>query len=343
MVGLQRITSLSEKFLVDILGLEYITEVEDYINNNFIIGYEIIIKQIIFEVFYTSYINDTKEGKSIIDVYKRNFKEIKDIKSYECADDKEYAKFKRSYKEFRKYNDELAIKYKKEQDVQYLNIDANDVKKKMQGQQIRQYQESQLLDINEFPIFKYIKDRRITNAKSLDDYTLITSLKDLDKVYERINTRYCSYFERSVQYFQLETSCRIETNYLIANAIKKVKRSLAEKKNDIKKFQCFIAVRSELTLLENKFIMGIEKYMNEYMENPEVIRVIPDEIYILNLVKFKVRKLVLDEVAKTGEAVNYFDNDDFFKKYFGEGQHIINNKGWENIKLKDFRDLYVSE
>lgn len=340
-MNLQEVINLSENFLklIFVEDFKSIEDVKEYINKNYIIGYEIFINQIIFEIFYESYMNDTKEVKTLMDVYKRKIKKDDNVKSYECADDKEYAKLKRTYKEFRMYNDKLAMKYKKESDVQYL--DAKDINKKMCGQQIKKYQENQLLDINEFKIFKYIKDRRIANSKSLSDYILISSLKEIDNVYDRINNTYNSYFERSIQYFQLEQSCRIETNYIIANAMSKVKRSLKEKKNDIIYFKCFHAVGDFQITLQNKFIIGIEKYINEYIKNPQIITRIPTEIYDLNLIKYNIRQLVLKKLAETGEQLNYTDNDIFFKNYFGEGQHIIKNKKWEDIKLKNFRDLYL--
>lgn len=341
MMNLQEVVNLSENFLVDFFNFNCIENVKNHINKNSIIGYEIFINQIIFEVFYMSYINNTKEVKTLMDVYKRKIKQDNNIKSYECADDKEYAKLKRTYRDFRKYNDELAIKHRKENDVQYLKIDVKDTNKKMCGQQIKRYQENQLLDINEFQIFKYVKDRRISNSKSLDNYTLINGLKEIDSVYERINQTYDSYFERSIQYFQLEQNCRIETNYIIANAMNKVKRSLDEKKNDIMQFRCFFAVSYGTNSLQNKFIIGIEKYINEYVKNPEIITSIPREIYELSLVKYNIRQLVLEQLDKLGEQLNYIDNDVFFKNYFGEGQHIMKDKKWEDIKLRNFRDLYL--
>lgn len=226
MMDLQKVINLTEKFLIEIFRFNCIDDVKNYINKNYIIGYEIFIKQIIFEIFYTSYINNTKEVNTLMDVYKRKIKQSDNIKSYECADDGEYAKLKRTYKDFRKYNDELAIKHKKESEIQYVEIDAKDTSKKMCGQKIKGYQENQLLDINEFDIFKYIKEGRIGNSKSIDNYRLINGLKEIDSVYERINKTYDSYFERSIQYFQLEQGCRIETNYLIAYAMNKVKRNL---------------------------------------------------------------------------------------------------------------------
>ncbi len=343
MTNLQEVVNLSENFLVEFFNFNCIDEVKNHIDKNSIIGYEIFSKQVIFEIFYTSYINNNKEVKSIMDVYKRKIKQDDDVKSYECSDDKEYAKLKRTYRDFRKYNDELAIKHNKENDVQYVDIDVKDTTKKMCGQKIKRYQENQLLDINEFEIFKYVKDRSISNSKSIDSHRLISSLKEIDRVYERINKTYNSYFERSIQYFQLEQGCRIETNYLIANAMNKVKRSLEEKNNDIKQFRCFFAVSCGTNSLQNKFIIGIEKYINEYVKNPEIVTSIPMEIYELSLVKYNIRKLVLEQLVESGIELNYVENDVFFKNYFGEGQHIIKDKKWEDIKLKNFRDLYLEE
>lgn len=341
MMDLQKVINLTEKILIEIFRFNCIDDVKNYIDKKYIIGYEIFIKQIIFEIFYTSYINNTKEVNTLMDVYKRKIKQDDKIKSYECADDGEYAKLKRTYKDFRTYNDELAIKHKKESDVQYVEIDAKDTSKKMCGQKIKGYQENQLLDINEFDIFKYIKDGRISNSKSIDNYRLINGLKEIDSVYERINKSYDSYFEKSIQYFQLEQGCRIETNYLIAYAMNKVKRNLEEKNNDKKQFKCFFAVSYGTNSLQNKFIIGVEKYINAYVKNPKIITSIPMEIYELSLIKYNIRQAILVQVDQIGSELNYVNDDEFFRNYFGEGQHIIKDKKWEDIKLKNFRALYL--
>lgn len=65
------------------------------------------------------------------------------------------------------------------------------------------------------------------------------------------------------------------------------------------------------------------------------------EIYELSLIKYNIRQAMLIQLAQIGSELNYVNDDDFFRNYFGEGQHIIKDKKWEDIKLKNFRDLYL--
>lgn len=89
-----------------------------------------------------------------------------------------------------------------------------EVQDRFEGHRIKKFQQNQLLDLNEFKIFEYIREKRIRDSKSVSNTNLISALEDIDKVYIRINKTYDNYFERSVQFFQLENSCRLETRYL---------------------------------------------------------------------------------------------------------------------------------
>ena len=84
-MNLQEVINLSENFLklIFVEDFKSIEDVKEYINKNYIIGYEIFINQIIFEIFYESYMNDTKEVKTLMDVYKRKIKKGDNVKSYE--------------------------------------------------------------------------------------------------------------------------------------------------------------------------------------------------------------------------------------------------------------------
>lgn len=338
MSDLDRVIKLSEEYLVLLFNVSDIDIVKKHINATSLIGYDIFLKQTVFEIFNENFVNMCSDESSILDIYKRKIKQDNNIKSHEIAGDNEYKRLERTYKNFRQPVDEIAIKNNKLEEVQYRKLVT--ASEKMEGQKVKKFQENQLLDVYEFIIFKYIRDNTISRSNSIDDGKLIDALYDLDKIYAHINESYDNYFEKCIHYYQLEKNCRFETHYLIAAALGKVDRKLAEKKKDIFQFKCFYAITCGSNYITNNFTVGMEKYINEYVKNPDSLNSFPNEIYELNLIKYQIRKLVLKRLKSYNCKLNYIDGDYFFKEYLGQGQHIKNDKQWENIKLKDFRDLY---
>lgn len=132
----------------------------------------------------------------------------------------------------------------------------------------------------------------------------------------------------------------METGYLIASAISKVNKSLEEKNKDIDNFKAFWSINCGSNRLQNKFILGIKKYIDKYIENPKVIEVIPMEIYELNLIKYFVRKSILEELDSENICLNFDECNDFFKTFFDEMQHVNKDKKWDSKLLMNFRKIY---
>lgn len=322
--------------LLNIFSLSDIGAIKKYMDKVFIIDYEELFNQTIFEIYYENY-NRYSERVALSNMFRNQMKKDNEIE-IDLDSNKDYKKSLRTYKSFRRYNDNLSITYNNGIDVEYVKL--NDIKDRFVGHKIKKFHQNQLLDLNEFKIFEYIRDNRIKNSKSVSNIDLVNALKDIDKVYDRINKTYDNYFERSVQYFQLENSCRLETGYLIANALNIVNKSLEEKVKDINTFKAFWSINYEGYRLQNKFILGIKKYTNKYIEDSKVIESIPLEIYNLNLVKCFVRKSILEELESKNICLDFYECNDFFKHYFGEMQHVNKNKVWDSKLLINFRKIY---
>ncbi|NFN44432.1 hypothetical protein FDB53_04160 [Clostridium botulinum] len=332
MYNLENIQKKAEYMLAYFFKLSDIDAMRKYVNQKFIINYEELLNQTIFEIYYENY-SKYSEREPISKMFKNENEEDLDL-----ASNKDYKKTQRTYKMFRTHNDALSIKHNNGRDVEYVELEEE--KDRFEGHKIKKYQQNQISDLNEFKIFKYILKGRIGDSKSVSNDNLIKALEDIDKVYDRINKKYNNYFERSVQYYQLELSCRIETSYLIADAICKINKSLEEKNNDIETFKVFWAVNCNGDSLQNKFILGIKKYLDKYIENSTVIELIQMEIYELNLIKYHARKAILAELDNKNICLDFNECSNFFKEFFGEMQHVNKNKKWDSKVLINFRKNY---
>lgn len=332
MYNLESIQKKVENMLADGCNFSDVDTMKKYVNKNFIIDYDELLNQTIFEIYYENY-SKYSEREPISHMFKNETEEDMDL-----ASNKDYKKTQRTYKTFRTYNDDLSIKHNNGKDVEYVELE--DTQDRFEGHRIKKFQQNQLLDLNEFKIFEYIREKRIRDSKSVSNTNLISALEDIDKVYSRINITYDNYFERSVQYFQLENSCRLETRYLLANAISKVNKSLEEKNKDIENFKAFWSINCGGNRIQNKFILGIKKYIDKYIENPKVIEAIPVEIYELNLIKYFVRRSILGELDSENICLNFDECNNFFKTFFGEMQHVNKDKKWDSKLLMNFRKTY---
>lgn len=330
MYKLKNIQKKVECMLADYLNFSDVDAMKKCVNERFIIDYEELLNQTMFEIYYENY---SKYGER--EPISKMFGNEEDM---ELASNKDYKKTQRTYKIFRTHNDDLSIKCNGGIDVEYVELE--NPKDRFEGHKIKKFQQNQLLDLNEFKIFEYIREKRIRDSKSVSNTNLISALEDVDKVYNRINKTYDNYFERSVQYFQLENSCRLETRYLIANAISKVNKSLEEKNKDIDNFKAFWSINCGGNRIQNKFILGIKKYIDKYIENPNVIEAIPMEIYELNLMKYYIRKSILEELDSENICLDFDECNNFFKTFFGEMQHVNKNKKWDSKLLMNFRKTY---
>jgi hypothetical protein len=332
MYNLEYVRKKVEHMLADGFNFSDVDTMKKYVNQKFIIDYEELLNQTMFEIYYENY-SKYGEREPISKMFKNENEE-----DLELASNKDYKKTQRTYKMFRTHNDALSIKHNNGRDVEYVELE--DPKDRFEGHRIKKFQQNQILDLNEFKIFEYILKGRIGDSKSLSNTNLIKALEDIDKVYNRINKTYDNYFERSVQYFQLENTCRLETGYLIASAISKVNKSLEEKNKDIDTFKAFWSINYGNNRLQNKFILGIKKYIDRYIENPKIIESIPIEIYELNLIKCSVRRSILGKLDSENICLDFNECNNFFKTFFGEMQHINKNKKWDSKLLMNFRKPY---
>lgn len=336
MYNLAYIKKSVESMLLNTFDFNDVDTMRKYIDNKFIIDYDELFNQTIFEIYYENY-NKHCERVPISNMFK-NQTEKDNEGNMDLDSNKDYKKTQRTYKIFRKYNDNLSIMYNNGIDVEYVELE--NTKDRFTGHKIKKIQQNQLLDLNQFKIFEYIRSNRIKSSKSVSNIDLKSALEDIDKVYDRINKTYDNYFERSYQYFQLENSCRLETGYLIANAISRVNKSLEEKNKDIDAFKALWSINYQEYRLQNKFILGIKKYTNKYIEDSKVIQSIPIEIYNLNFIKYRIRKSILEELDSRNICLNFSECSDFFKDYFGEMQHVNKNKIWDSKVLMNFRKIY---
>ncbi len=336
-MNLEQVRSKIEGLLKSTYSRDMI-DIQQQINQNSIMGYDLFLKQLLFEVYYEYYLSLQVPTQSLHEMYKEKL-----VDSFEQSDifvnDNKYAKLKRTYKQFRKHNDEIAEDYNLYDQVEYKELTS--IEEKMKGHSVKEYQKDQLINLIDFELFKHIKNGTICRSKSVSDSRLIDMLKELDELYNRIEKNFPkSSFLRSVQYYQLEINCRLETFYYIATALDKVDRSLDQKKEDIKKFQSFSAVCNENSLFQTKFVYGIRKYIDEYVNNPEYIESIPQELFQLSQIKHFIRSHVLKYIKDNKITLHFDDIESICHDFFGRGQHIVSEKKWEDIKLINFRSLY---
>lgn len=338
MYNVKSIQTKVEHILAEYMNFSDIDAMKKYINQRFILGYKELLWQTIFEIYYDNYCKYCKR-EPIASMFKDqgDNKEETEV-DMELASNKDYKKTQRTYRIFRKHNDNLSIENNNGKDVEYVELKKH--ADKFKGHRIKIYQQNQLLNLNEFKIFKYIVEERIEDSKSISNIELRKALEDIDKIYDRINKTFSNYFERSVQYYQFELSCRLETRYLIAYAISKVNISLEEKIKDIDSFKAFWGVSCYGNRLQNKIMLGIKKYINKFIESPEVIELIPIEIYELNLVKYHIRKSILKDLENENIRLDFEECNDFFRGFFGEMQHVNKDKKWDNKLLMNFRRTY---
>lgn len=324
--------------LIKIFNLDRIDKIESYFNKTYIMRYETYFKQIVFEIYYDNYIINCRH-KPMISVYKNIIGARENSSSTEYVDDSFYSKLNQWYKKFREHNLSIANNVLKNS-VTYEKLEGIN---RMKGNKIYEFQEEQLIDLIDFKIFNYIRTGQILNSKNPNDTELIKSLLEIDRLYRRKEYLHKNSFHRSVQYYQLELMCKIEQNYKISKTFKYIKLKLNDKKEYLKYMSCFVAIRSGSDIVQNKFIFGIDDYLSEFIKKPEKIKDdIPLELFYLSSIKYDIRKkleiLIGDKILDNKNI----EVNEYFKNFFGEGQHINRNKQWNEIKLRWFRDLYIN-
>ncbi|MCT4594191.1 MAG: hypothetical protein N4A57_07990 [Anaeromicrobium sp.] len=317
---------------------------------SFIMDYDNFINQIIFELYYDDY-TENCGSINLADFHKKENLNDNNIKTIECIEDPEYKQLKRSYKKYRTHNDNNAKTiyekssetslngYEKEHNIQYQELTTPQERAK--GHKLRVYQIFQQKNLMKYKIFKQIENGRIASSKKLKDPELIDMLVEFENIYEEINKKFNTNFEKCIQYYQLENMCGIEIKHLIAKALKMSNKKLKEKEIDKRIFKSLMAVSYMGEDYQNRFVIGNQEYVNKYIEgNYKDFEEMPMEILELCRLKLIAKKIIKDKLSKKGFVYNYIKEEDFFEKFLGSGQHI-HNKEWEKIKLKDFRDFYI--
>lgn len=300
-----------------------------------ILGDELFLKHTLFEFYYECYKKISSSG-TVLDVYKDNLNSNNDI-SIDIVNNKEYAKLKRTYTSYRNYNDNIAREHGLFDQVHLQKIKT--VEERMKGHNVKEFQKNQLIHLYRFEIFKHLKNKTISNSKSITDFRLIKMLNEIKDIYISIEEENSTFFMRSFHYYQLEFNCRFEAYYYAALILSRSNKSLKQKKKDAEFFNCFSAVRSGEFYYQNRFVLGITKYVDRYIDDPDSTEIIPLEILHLSRIKRVLINAVFEEI-KDYKAINFEEIEDFCEHFFGCRQHIVLDKNWNGIKLRHFRDMY---
>ena len=92
---------------------------------------------------------------------------------------------------------------------------------------------------------------------------------------------------------------------------------------------------------QGKLMNNMKLYSQLYEENPDALTEIIRINQILNtILKFSV--FIIEEWLKVREiSIIYTKDEQFFKDFLGEGQHITKNKDFENeVKIGQMRKFY---
>lgn len=335
---------------------------------------DMIKKQTIFEVYYFLY-TILEEQHSLMYYY--NLFDEKDSLSQSIDAQPLYQSMRYNYKKYRTSQDEVAQTWYASDDVGlYENLSGKDV---YDGHKNTLFDALFLYRIRDSEKIGYtmrtFRDRRIVDSNkvsSKDFYDTIaigieeiyTKIKECD--YSKYTNRKDKYFLKSVEYYQLEKSCFIEHSYMAAYSLSQTKLSLAEKKTAIYTFRhlrmwekVFRKQNKIVYFPDNIFLKFISKELtvNDIRYINILINLAIDECLQESLALYfgnKYLKLLAKgmdkiqqepDIAKKELGLNKLEDflceetEDFFKNYFGQGQHI-HTKEWNKIKLKDFREMY---
>lgn len=342
----------------EVMEIKYIKEIIEYLLYNhfnlvkcnfehqYIMKYDDFINQIVFELYYDSYINKCKTI-NISTYVKEEIIGDKNLKTSDCTSLPEYKTATRYYKKYRQHNDnnvrkiyELfhkgTINEDKNKNIQYKYLE--EIEEKLKGHKIFEYQKFQLTALQKYELFNIIQKGIISSSKKINDSDLIDMLQDYEKIYEEIDKSFNSYFEKCVQYYQLELMCRIELKYMISKTLKNSKRKLKQKKQDIEYFSSLVSVSyGNYQTYQNKFIISYKDFLELYTDKDiDKFYKIPEIIFNLSCMRYYIKNMI----SNLSLDYDYSKEEEFFKDFLGKGQHI-QSKDWQSIKLKDFRDLFL--
>lgn len=193
-------------------------------------------------------------------------------------------------------------------------------------------------------VFYKISEGKVGNTKNYPNGSCIEDFKKFDKAYNLIETKAPNYFNKCLQYYQLEITYRFETFYKLFKAAKFIRRTIPDLKNDIKLFRGFLGMRNEQNThsMQNTLITDIDIWIDMYSKEPDSLEDLMGRKHFLNLIVHENVKLLncirIDDICTLVKCKNA---NNFFKNYIGEGQHITKNKDFEkDISIKYFRRIY---
>jgi len=346
MNGLATVTKMVEELLEEFHGMS-ISDVVQYINS--IYDYNLFLKQLIYEIYYSIKLKVYEEENSILNSYKERIPNSINKKSIDFADDSEYAKEKRTYVTYRGYQDELAKKANLFDQVKMKPI--NTATDRYSGYKLKKYEVFQLIQLKDVALFKYLMNNSIPDSKRLSNDNIIREFNELNKIYNNIINSDFNYFEKTIQFSHLELSTRFETNFKIAKMLSRLKCPAEDKAQIAQAFKClrniycprfkYFECEFRESSFESRFIMGIDIIIGKFIDDPNYYsQRFKQHIFGLAAVKSVTKKSVIEKLGKCDIGSHFVDIEVLCKNYIGEGQHIDWDKNWGEIKLKYFRKLY---
>ena len=184
--------------------------------------------------------------------------------------------------------------------------------------------------------------------KNLSNYNLIQYLNTYNEIYDDINEQEDTFFKRSLQYYQLEIGNRIETWYKIIHKLTDSNFTNEEKKQILDDLKCFNILIIDGLYIQNKFIIGIDDYIEIYIKN--YINICNNyrfkynfylQLFNLEIIKNNIRNKILNLIDQKNLELDFSDNNEFFKNFIGNMQHICKDKEWTKSNIKLYRYLHT--
>ena len=306
-------------------------ELQQVFQQKYLLDYDIFIKQVCFEVYYENYLKKSSSS-SIASLF--------DGSDVDLADNPNYKKKTRAYKKYRAYQDKMSIDLNNGKDVQLKTLKHG--KESFNGYSIYKWQENQLENLvsDKYKIFKEITKGTLGDVNRLSNKKLIEYLEEYGNIYSDIENQEENFFCRSFQYYQLEIGNRIETWYMVANKLNNFKITNEDKRTIVNELKCLNFVRGYNSSFQNKFIIGLDKYIdyhiNANVNNIGDIDKVYKEIYELSKEKYRIKNYILEWINQEMLELDYNEYNHLCKDYLCNMQYINKYKNWSDL-IKTFR------
>lgn len=225
---------------------------------------------------------------------------------------------------------------------------------KLNGQELSYQSFLELLFIKKYSIVALIRRGKFSESKNLShidfEFDYLSQIKDKNSgiYYDMQFSKLCKdagAFIRTLNLFALEVNCHFERNYHIAKALSSVKISKDAKEKEKNIFAHINYFQDSDHRYQDYIVLGYDKILARYDYKNVDAADIYDIVHCCNYIIRKVINMIsadlttenIDErklyIKEVDALINFFDD------FIGRGQHII-EKNIEEIKIKDFRDLY---